>query len=455
MALDQPFGVFLSGNYAPVRDELDVQLEVRGELPAGLVGSLYRNGPNPQFDPQGPHHWFHGDGMVHAFHIDGDRARYSNRFVQTPKWAAEKAAGHALAPEVWSAQSNMGVANTNILWHGERLLALEEMHGPFEVDAASLAPRGGRDWGGPVTAHPKIDPQTGEMVFFAFSADGPLSPTVHYGVADSCGTVLRREAFQAPYCSMMHDFIVTRDHVLFPVLPLSGDMQRAMAGGPAYAWDPGKGGFVGVMKRNGSVDDIRWFNVEPQYVYHVMNAYDVEGAIVADVMAFETAPLFPDVDGTFRPTPVARLTRWTFDLIAPTNDIRQTLLDDMPGEFPRFDERRSGLSYRHGWFAAARQPMGPIWHDSLAHIDLATGRRTMWELPSGDALSEPVFIPRAPDAEEGDGWITTVVYRGRDDTSELAILDARDVARGPIATARTPRRVPFGFHGNWRAGALA
>ncbi len=444
---------FLNGAFAPVRSEDDYELAVTGELPAGLVGSLYRNGPNPQFEPPAGHHWFHGDGMVHAFHIENGKVSYTNRFVRTPKWLAENEAGRLLAPKDYAGGAASGIANTHVVWHGDRLLALEEMHAPFELDPRTLASAGFRDFGGPVTAHPKFDPQTGEMIFFAFSADGPLSATLHYGVADAAGTVTRREAFQAPYCSMIHDFMVTRDHVLFPVLPLSGDMERARAGGPAFAWDPGKGGFVGVMRRDDPVGAMRWFSVAPNYVYHVMNAWDGDGEIVADVMQFETAPLFPNADGSLRAPAPARLTRWRFDLSGATDEVRQEPLDDFAGEFPRFDERRSGLSYRHGWFAGQRENPGALSYDSLAYIDVATGRRQVWAAPAGDTVSEPVFAPRSPSAEEGDGWILAVVHRGHEDLSDLLVFEARDIDRGPLAEVRVPRRVPAGFHGSWRAGA--
>jgi carotenoid cleavage dioxygenase len=144
----------------------------------------------------------------------------------------------------------------------------------------------------------------------------------------------------------------------------------------------------------------------------------------------------------------AHLVRWIFDLSGATDTIREEPLDDLPGEFPRFDERLSGLPYRHGWFAAVTQGASSGF-DTIAHIDLASGRRETYVLPEGDAVSEPVFVPRSPDAAEGDGWVTAVAYRGADDVSEFMVFEAQDMAAGPIATARMPRRMPFGFHGNW------
>jgi carotenoid cleavage dioxygenase len=456
----QPINPYLSGNFAPVRSEDSFDLKVTGAFPRDLAGSLYRNGPNPQFDPGGDYHWFSGDGMIHAFHVEGGRVRYANRYIRTPKWCDEHAAGRRLFggmgnpmgddPSV--AGHDSGVANTNIVWHGGRLLALEEAHAPFEMDPRSLASIGYRDLGGKVTAHPKIDPETGEMVFFGYAVGAqPLSNIVSYGVADAAGALVRRDDFTAPYCSMIHDFMVTREHVLFPVLPLTGSLERVMRGGPAFAWEPDKGAFVGVMARKAGVDTIRWFNTGATYVFHVMNAWDEGDKIFADVMQYETAPLFPNADGSRSAERAsARLARWTFDLAAGSDVIKREYIDDMPGEFPRSDERRAGLSYRHGWFAGQDDRPGAIRAASIAHIDLATGKRSVWSLPPGDAISEPVFVPRSAGADEGDGWLVAVAYRAQEDRSDMVVLEAQDVAAGPIATAEMPRRVPFGFHGNWR-----
>jgi carotenoid cleavage dioxygenase-like enzyme len=458
----QPINTYLSGNFAPVRTEDDFVLEVVGEIPAAMRGTFYRNGPNPQFDPLGDYHWFGGDGMIHGFFVEDGKVNYRNRYVQTPKYVTEKAAGRAMFgtfgdprstdPSVMGQDS--GVANTNILWHAGKLLALEEGHKPFELDPLTLESKGYVDqYAGRVTAHPKLDPETGEMVWFGYSVgDMPFTNTVSYGVTDPTGTVVRRDNFEAPYSSMVHDFLVTRRHALFPILPLTGDLQRVMSGGPAYAWEPDKGAFVGVMARDASVDSIRWFEVEACYVFHPMNAWEEGDLIHADVMEYPEAPLFPRIDGTPTAATGARLVRWTIDMAGSSNQIKRTQLDDMAGEFPRFDERHAGLAYRHGWFAGNTQRPGAVRFDSLAHIDLATGKRRQFEFNAGDSPGEPIFIARSATADEGDGWVIATVYRAATDTSDFVVFDAQDIPAGPIATAKLPRRVPFGFHGNWRQG---
>jgi carotenoid cleavage dioxygenase-like enzyme len=455
---------YLTGNFGPVRSEDDfADLPVTGEMPRALSGMLYRNGPNPQFEPRdGNHHWFAGDGMLHAFHIEGGKVSYRNRYVRTPKWDVEHEAGQSMFgafgnplttdPSVMGKDS--GVANTNILFHAGRLLALEEGHQPFEVDPKTLGPRGYLNYAGDAhrfTAHPKIDPETGEMMFFGYMAgEELLSANMAYGVVDKAGKVTRLDRFVAPFASMVHDFMVTSGHVLFPILPATLNLERAMMGRSPIAWEPEAGAFVGVVARNAGIETMRWFKTEPNYVFHVMNAWEEGTKIFADVMEYPVAPLFPNADGSRGASTFAVLKRWTFDLAGNTDTIKRELLNDVAGEFPRVDDRRAGLSYRHGWIAAQSAPHdfdGAF--DTVAHVDHKTARKQVHTFVPGDVTGEPVFVPRDANAAEGDGFVLAVVYRGNDNRSDLTVFDAQDVAKGPIATAALPRRVPFGFHGNW------
>ncbi|MBN8942635.1 MAG: carotenoid oxygenase family protein [Rhizobiales bacterium] len=452
-------------NYGPIHSECEVHdLKVNGALPRELNGSLLRNGPNPQFDvPKA--HWFAGDGMLHSFTLEDGKASYRNRWVRTPKFLAEHDAGRAIFSGFGSQTlpgapatdvTDTGVANTNIVWHGGRLLALEEAHLPTEIDRHTLATLGYRDYDGGLpgafTAHPKIDPVTGEMIFFGYNANGPFTSGMTCGAIDAGGVVTRLERFDAPYSSMVHDFIVTSRHILFPILPLTGSMERARSGRPAFAWEPEKGAYVGVMKRGGKASDMVWFRGEACYVFHVMNAWEDGDLIIADVMQTEEAPLFPHADGS-APDPLksrARLCRWTFDMSGRTDTFSRTYLDDLAGEFPRIDDRRAGLANRHGWIACARPgaARGGLF-DGIAHFDAEAGRRREHFLPLGDATSEPVFVPRSADAPEGDGWLLSVVWRAAENRSDLAVFNATEVEAGPIATVELGHRVPFGFHGNW------
>jgi len=469
--MSQPFpsNPYLTGNFAPILMECDApDLPITGALPQALRGTLYRIGPNPMFAPRDDfYHWFIGDGMVHAFEIEHGRVRYRNRWVQTEKLRREQAAGRALFgswgnpattdPSVQEVDGE-GVANTNVLWHGDKLLALEEAHPPIALDPRELTTLGAQryqaDLGGnalrKMTAHPKIDPVTGEMVFFAYSAEGPFTPAMLYGVLDRAGRLTQLEQFAAPYPSMVHDFMVTRNYALFPILPLSGSMERAMRGEPAYAWEPEKGSHIGIMPRAGGSARMRWFRNDACYMFHVMNAWEEGSKIIADVMQYDSSPIFSP--GTSQDGASARLCRWTFDLEGDSDTFTRTWLDDLPGEFPRFDERFAMQPYRHGYFAwRGHESTARSIFDGLAHLDTATGKRKTYLLPEGDGLSEPVFVPRADNAAEGDGWLLATIYRGAEHRSDLAVFDASEIERGPVALAHLSHRVPFGFHGNWRS----
>ncbi len=459
---------FLKGYYAPLHMEGQADhLPISGEWPKELHGSLYRNGPNPQFAPRGPYHWFAGDGMLHAFHVEDGKVAYRNRWVHTPKWQLEHAEGEGLSGSFGNprfsdpriVKMNSTVANTNVVWHAGKLLALEEAHAPFEIDPLTLESKGTHDFGGklvgPMTAHPKIDAVNGEMVFFGYATEGRFTAGMAVHVADKAGTLQRSQSFQAPYPSMVHDFVVTRDWIIVPIFPLTGSMQRAMAGLPPYAWEPDKGTHVGLIPRHGSVQDMRWFDADPSYVFHPMNAFDTpDGKVVCDMMKYEVAPLFPKPDG--QPTgapPVAKLVRWTFDLGHGSKRFTETPLDDHAGEFPRLDERFTAMPYRHGWFQAGQithASRGREARDGLAHIDHHSGNVGTWFPAEGDMCGEPVFVPRNATAAEGDGFVLSVVFRAETQCSDLAVFDAMNLKDGPLALAHLSHRVPAGFHGNWR-----
>jgi carotenoid cleavage dioxygenase len=451
---------YLAGNFAPLSTEDDFELEIVGEVPAGLRGALFRIGPNPQFEPRDPnHHWFAGDGMVHGFYIADGKVSYRNRYARTPKWTLEHEHGRSLFGSLGNpmhtdpvAQGNEGgLANTNIVWHAGRLLALEEGHQPFEMNPRTLESTGYvRPYKDRTTAHPKIDPVTGEMIWFGYGIGPmPLSAGVSFGVTDAAGNVVRRDDFEAPFSSMVHDFMVTERHALFPILPLTGSLERAMSGRPAYAWEPEKGSYVGVMRRDADVSTLRWFNTEACYVFHPLNSWEEGDKIVCDVMRYDVAPLFPNADGSRGEKSAARLVRWTFDLSGGSDAIKEEPLDDLDGEFPRVDPRYETRKHRHGWYAADPRGSKTVGMTALAHIDLQTGKRQVLELDGGDMTSEPVFVPRSKNAPEGDGWLTAVIWRAAENRSDLVIFEALDIAKGPIAVAKVPRRIPFGFHGNW------
>ena len=448
---------FLSGNFAPVPDERGPEpCAISGQVPDALRGTLFRNGPNPQLPPAEPYHWFVGDGMIHAITLGDGAATYRNRWVRTQRFLAEAKArqplfagfGRPLTPE--AAAVNTGVANTHVLFHAGRLLALEEAHLPVRLDPRGLETLGEEDFGGAVsgrfTAHPKHDPATGQLVFFSYSAAGPLSRTMSWGTVEPDGHVSAYQRFEAPYCSMVHDFGVTAAHVVVPVMPLTGSPQRAAAGQPPYAWDGAQETVFAIIRRAEGVRSLRWVGGPPCFAFHVMNAFDDGADVVMDVVEYDAAPFFPNADGSPPGEIGSRLARWR---ITGGGQVERETLDERGGEFPRIDERWAGQPYRYGFRVLAASGDGA--GDSVVRHDFDRRESQLYPLAAGERASEAVFVPRAPDAPQGDGWLLTVVWRPESQTSALLVLDAGRLPQGPVAEIGLPRRVPFGFHGSWVA----
>ena len=457
----------LRGNFAPIRAEIDAHdLVIRGDMPTELNGALYRIGPNPQFAPRKDHHWFLGDGMVHGFFVEDGKVNYRNRWMRTPRFELEREHGRALfgmmanpmTSDALAVGQDAGVANTAMVAHGRRILALEEVHAPLEFDDRTLETIGYHTYDGKLkgamTAHPKVDPETGEMLFFSYFGKGLFTPDINFHVVNKEGELIRSESFEAPFPAMVHDFIVTSEYVVFPIFPLTADVNRAVSGGPPFAWEPEKGTWVGIMRRDDSVENIRWVETDPCYVFHPMNAWNDSSKLVAEMVQFEEAPLFPKADGSKTDPKKAngRLARWTIDITGQSDTLTREYIDDQAAEFPRIDERRAGLSYSHGFFATAeRRDAGDRGtFNGLSHINHGTGKRVDYRLDGGDAVSEPIFVPRSDDAVEGDGYLLATAFRWNDKRSDLLVFDTQDISVGPIAIAEMDTRVPQGFHGIWK-----
>ena len=369
------------------------------------------------------HHWFAGDGMIHAFHIEDGRCAYLNRWVRTKKWELEHVAGESLFAPFDPMQTDPSVAgvdstlaNTNIVWHGDRLLALERGMPPLNLirslwSPAANGPSTMRS-SGRMTAHPKLDPETGEMLFFGYMAGGPFTPDVRYHVVGKDGTLTRSDHFEAPLASMVHDFVTTRDHVLFPIFPLTGSLERAMVGAP-----PCHGSGQGhAHRRHGPKRRLQYAAVVRARPLLRLPSHECmdrgrEGLRGRHEVRAGAAVRTPDGSPGDPDKTEANLVRWEFDLAANTDRVKETQLDDWNGEFPRLDERHAGLSYRHGYFGCAEPGARLKSLNAIGHIDHATGKVTRRSFGRDDGVSEPIFVPRAPDAADGDGFVLALVYR--------------------------------------------
>ena len=441
---------YLEGAFAPVQQEFTLtDLPVTGTIPDYLDGRYLRNGPNPigEIDPA-LYHWFVGDGMVHGIRLEDGAARwYRNR------WVRSRAVATALG-ETWPGgpvHADMDAApNTNVIGHAGRTLALVES-GPVpyeltdELDTVGPTNLGATLPAG-YTAHPKLDPVTGELHAMAYWWG--WGNQVQYIVIGRDGRVTRTVDVPTKGPTMMHDFSLTEHHVVVYDQPVIFDLDEAMKGVSfPYHWDDDYGSRVGVMPRAGTADDIRWFEVDPCYVFHPMNAYDDGDDVVLDVVRhprmFDRVRNGPD-DG------VPTLDRWTID--RSSGKVIEERLDDRGQEFPRVDERVVSRRHRYGYAALAddtivsdlSQPRsGLVKHD----VEKGTSEVHAFTVNAGPA--EGVFVPSSPDADEDDGYVLAVVYDPDRDGSDLVILAAQDFTGEPVARVQLPQRVPFGFHGNW------
>jgi carotenoid cleavage dioxygenase len=383
-----------------------------------------------------------GDGMIHGVHLEGGAARwYRNRWVRTRYLEEGEEKVVFVSPE-GEVDHTAAKANTNIVCHAGKLLALVESSFPTEM-SRELETIGLHDFGGrlktAMTAHPKLCPRTGEMHFFGY---GFAPPFLTYHVADAKGQLTKSVEIPVPGSTMMHDFAITERHAIFMDLPVVFSSDRWMQGDMPYVWSDSYGARLGVMPRDGSVADLRWFDIEPCYVFHPMNAFAEGDRVVLDVARYPE--LWRDSASDFR---TASLHRFTLDLAA--GSVKEEGLDERGIEFPRIDPRREGLAHRYGYgvrFAAG--PNGPAIQ-ALIQYDLASGASREHDFGPGRAPGEAVFVPASDGAAENEGWVMALVYDERRNGSDLVLLDATRFDKAPVATVRLPQRVPFGFHGNW------
>jgi carotenoid cleavage dioxygenase len=240
---------------------------------------------------------------------------------------------------------------------------------------------------------------------------------------------------------------------VFPVLPIDLDVARMMRGGPVTAWVNDRPSKLAVMPRNGTAADVRWFEMEPRHMFHELNMWEEDGKIIADVATANGTALFPDEQGNRRTHAEARqsLRRWTIDLSANTNAVREEVLNDRDIQFPRPDDRQITRRSRQGFANINLNSRdGRVdGMDAVLRFDTATGVEDIYHFGDGAAAGEFVFAPRLGSTSEADGYAMTIVHRGGSATSELAIFAAEDIAAGPVARVHAPFRIPSGFHCNY------
>ena len=447
--------MFLQGIWEPLDSENEINNPViRGQIPKELNGTFYRNGPNPQYVYSENYHMFDGDGMIHAISFQQGKVRYQNRWIRTEKFLCERKAQKSLfggmrdfgVRDESAKQISPNTANTNVIWHHGRLLALNEGSLPLAINPNDITQcelyTFNQNFDRAMMAHPKIDPLTGELIFYSY-----LGPDFKYFIADLNGKIKWQNTFSMPFNCMMHDFAITENYTILPLFPLTWNFQRILQNETVIKWEPQLNTRFAIIPRYGKNNDIIWFEDEAALGFHVVNAREENGSLILEMVLMDDIPkdiiAFED-DNAYYPN---YLTRFTFDL--KKKQVKKEKLDHNNVEFPRIDERFTGRVYRHAYMNATIDKQLKHHFDSIVHYDVKTHQKKIQHFGKGAYPLEPIFVPRSKAANEGDGFLLSYVYRETQNRSDLAILDARRVDDKPIAVIELPHRVPFGFHGCW------
>jgi carotenoid cleavage dioxygenase len=454
---------YLKGLYAPAAAETAAaDLPVIGEIPRDLFGAYFRNGPNPALPPQGLHHWFDGDGMIHGVWFENGRARYANRYVGTADFVAERE-GAAPMPGIFSpAQTRAArttvykdTANTDLVLHDGRLLALWYVSGrPVAVDASTLETLGEESFGGElpknVSAHSKVDPATGELVFFDYEL---YEPRMSFGTVSKDRRLTHFQEIELPGPRLPHDMGMTENYVILHDLPVvfTDAALRNRMWQIHVADQPTR---FGVAPRRGG--DPKWFEFPTSYIYHVINAWEEGEEVVMAACKMVPNGFSPD-PATYGPyaamTTVlalrARPFLWRMNL--RTGEGREEQLDDRLSEFPVVNLTTLGRKSRFSYHVVMDDHVEQRFSGLLKYV-LSTGDAIAHEFPKGVFGSEPAFAPREGAASEDDGYVITFVTDAASGRSEALIIDARNFSKPPLARVLLPQRVPAGFHGVWAPG---
>jgi carotenoid cleavage dioxygenase len=437
---------YLEGMYGPVTEEVTAfDLPVVGELPPELNGRYLRNGPNP-YGPVDPetHHWFVGDGMVHGIRLREGRAEwYRNRWVGGTSLNTARGVPDLPGPD-WNGQGFS--PNTNVGGFAGRTWAFVEAGAcpvelTYELDSVCR-----NDFFGTLpngfTAHPKVDPDTGEMHAVAY-AWPHLMDHVQYLVVGTDGRVRHHVDVPVPGMTMLHDMSLTARFAVIYDQPVTVDVDAALSGRFPFRWNPDYGCRIGLLPREGAATDITWIDAPLSYTYHPLNAYDAaDGSVVLDLCVYDRM-FHAEVVGPFGDG-MARLERWVVDPTRRT--VSSTVIDERPNEFPRHRDSVTGKPYRYG-YCTSPSAEHPRW-TTLKH-DLVDGTSVEYDHGEGRGAGEPVFVGRQGSTVEDDGWLLMLVHDTNTMSTDFVVLDAQDPARGPVASVTLPQRVPYGFHGNW------
>ncbi len=471
------------GFFAPQRFEGDVfDCEVSGTIPTGLNGAFVRVGGDWFYPPKHPDDSpFNQDGYISRFRFRNGKVDYKGRWIRTERFKANLAAGRQLYGyyrNPYDAEPGAGhaaqpyrdtVANTSLEVHAGKLFALKEDGRPTAMDPRTLDTVGPWDFGGKYksqtfTAHPKIDPATGEMLTYGYEATGLASDDLWFYVIDKAGRVTRETRLKVPYVSMVHDWAITEKHVIFPVYGYTTNVERLKDRKIHWAWDNRVPTWYGILPRNGDAKDIRWFKGPQRGVVHTFNARTVGNTVILEAPIFDgnPFPFFPFTDGS-KWDPLkgrAMIRRITFDLNSKDDGYTEEVL--FPGlsvvDLGRVDERFMGRDNRYAYtslhdparaFDAARAGQVARPSNCYGVFDLKDRKMRSYFAGPTHSLGEVTFVPRSKDAPEGDGWLIGTASNYAEKCTELVIADAQRPEDGDVARVTLPFRSNVQVHGRW------
>ena len=464
--------------YQSQPNEYDYSIDdIEGKIPAALQGTLFRNGPGLlEVNGQRLHHPFDGDGMVCAIAFDGGRAHFRNRFVRTEGFLAEQKAGKILYRGVFGTQKPGGllanafdfqlknIANTNIIYWGDKLLALWEAAEPHRLDPKTLETIG-KDYlngileeGDAFAAHPRIDPsckQDGvEPCLVNFSIKPGLSSTITIYEFNPAGKLLRRQSRSIPGFAFIHDFAITPNYCIFFQNPVSFNPIPFLLGfrgaGECVKLEPDKPTRIVVIPRH-SKEPMRFLETRSGFIFHHANAFEQDDTIYIDSICYES---FPEVESgsDFREVDfdaIAPGQLWRFTLNLSEQTVQRRLLEERCCEFPSVHPNHVGRPYRYLFMGAAHNARGNAPLQAILKLDVTTGKEQLWSAAPQGYVSEPIFVPRPNGSGEDDGWVLTLVYDASKHRSDVVILDGRDLNQGPVARLHLKHHIPYGLHGSW------
>ncbi len=467
--IDNPY---LHGLFAPTTKEFESgELTVlEGAIPPDLFGAYFRNGPNAMQAPINRYHWFDGDGLVHGIWFEDGKARYRSKLIETKALGMEREKGDAIWPGVlgpFDMSLPFGpikdTANTDLLYFKGELLALWYESGRLHaMDPRTLASRGTQTFGEtlkiPVSAHSKVCPETGDLLFFSY---GDRPPFMRYGVVRADGAVHQTE-ITLPGPRRPHDLGVTRNHSIVHDFPLFFDPEYFKRTGKRVPlFHPEVPTRYGVIPRFGTDADVKWFDFKPCYMLHTVNCWE-EGDWVVMVGCRTKAPVLnPDPrDGKIAAMLnflklQANLYEWRMNV--KTGESSERDLSHLNAEFPMIHGGWLGRKNRYSYHQIMPYDI-PATFEGVAKYDLHDASYERYDYPTGVFGSETPFAPaRGTDArdpaQEDHGYLLSFVTDVSDWSSACWIFDARSLSAGPVAKVALPGRVPAGFHSIWVDGA--